>query len=70
MKERIEQIAEEFKDHGYHQPKDAIRMALHVGINEALELAAMECDQTAKRSARDLHGSVRCAAAIRKLKVE
>ena len=36
----------------------------------ALEKAAQECNQIAKRSERDLHGAVRSAAAIRNIDIE
>jgi len=71
VKERIEElatvIAYQHCDAGADQ--NAIESVITTAVNEALELASRECDQTAKRSERDLHGSVRCAAAIRKLKV-
>lgn len=72
MRERIEELVEGAFES--YWPDDihetAATKLVTTAVNEALELAARECDQTAKRSERDLYGAVRSAAAIRKLRVE
>lgn len=70
MKERIEELAQEIcLIPARSFAERLIKTYLNCVHNEALELAAMECDRFAKESSNPMNFSDNCAAAIRKLKV-
>jgi len=75
MKSRIEELAKGlFNPLGRDRYLDDSELRIineHIttAVNEALELAAMECDYYAKQSSNPMNFSENCAEAIRNLKV-
>lgn len=74
MKERIEELAQQAVREGmqYVRPGAAISIAITTAVNEALELAARECEKESFIGTPSMWvtASIANAAAIRKLKVE
>ena len=74
MKSRIEELAEEcgIESDVYGHPDRVLWTQLHKFAqsihNEALGLAAKECDYYAEQSSNPMNFSENCAEAIRKLK--
>ena len=84
MRERIEELAQQiYKDEGGMPSLELRCKVLTTAVNEAIELAARECEKRGDArvnkwggteledsSKSDAWECVQCAAAIRKLKVE